>query len=408
MKIFKKLFYLAVILLIFSPAIDSELASAQCNIFDFPLIQKNNLLFFSCELGEIQKLDYQNNISSVPSKNNLGGFVHNFIWSPDGNNALILAENVSAATQTLELYSPEREIDSLNWWVYDLRIGKARLLNKNIISIGWTSNDEVVYNWNNATLSTAKINDLDSDKHIELANITGDSVSLDEVVSPVNLNDTILFPIKKGFYTLNLSNKKVKYYLLSDGIQKIIANTFEQNIFIIKSGNSLYKFTISDENISALEKEFSATDLAFLNKNSLVIVEADGKAYSYDIQSKVKTMILLNLSGAISGVFSMGNEDEFIFTIGNNVYRKNIKNDSSVLLIGKESNNIVQPETSSATQSDQNKEPGSSLTPVEQQQTAAPQESKIGSIMTIIIITILMAIGIFTAIYLMYLRKNKK
>ncbi|MFA6047409.1 MAG: hypothetical protein WCV59_01795 [Parcubacteria group bacterium] len=370
----------------------SNFAFAQCQTFDFTLTKNSNFLFFNCDKGEIEKLDNNNNISSVPRDKSLGGFVHNFIWSPDGTKALILSENVLAVLQKLELYSPQRELNSLNWWIYDLDTKKATLLDKKIISIGWASNDQVVYDWDNKNISIASINDPGFKKFTKLTDITGDSDDLNLIVSSVNMGNFTVFPMKKGFYAINSSEKKATYHPLAGGIQKIISDPFEQKYFIIKSGDSIYKYTPRDGNLAATDDAFSATDLAFLNSDSLVIVDTDGKVYSYDISTKTKLPITLTASGKVSRVFSAGNKEEFIFTIGSNIYRENTENKSSFLL---------------RAGSEQKPTASSSVATQPSDNSVAQTTTQTSKIVYIILIALLIMIVIFVVLVVLKRRKRE-
>ena len=56
----------------------------------------------------------------------------------------------------------------------------------------------------------------------------------------------------------------MKHYTLTGGVQKILADPFEQKYFVIQSGSSLDKF--QDEKLSVVDESFSAGDLAFYDK----------------------------------------------------------------------------------------------------------------------------------------------
>lgn len=299
-----------------------------CNTFDFPSLQKNNLYFFNCNTGEVEKFDTQNSLTAIPAQNNLGGSVSAFIWSPDGKKALVLSANISAAMQNMEFYSPDRGIDSLNWWLYDLTTGQATLLDKNILSAGWASDTTIVYNSDNAAFYTTGAN---FESPVKLADIGQDSDNLNDIVAPVNLGGITVFPMEKGFYSINVGQKSATYYSLPDGIQKILADPFQADYFIIQSGNTLYKFTISNQQLSAIDNNFSANDLAFLNQGVLVIVGRDGKVYSYNINSKVKSLIPLKASGVVYRVFSLVSPESFVFTIGQAIYRGNSSGTTTLL-----------------------------------------------------------------------------
>lgn len=378
---------------------------AQCNTFDFPSVQSGNVLFYNCDFGEIQKFDAQNKISPVPNTENFGGFVHNFIWSPDTSKALVLAENISATVQNLDFYSSEREYDSLNWWMYDFETGKTVLLDKNIISIGWGSSSEVIYNWNNKDLSGAKINDSGLSDYSKLADISGDENNISTIVSPASLDDTLIFPMQKGFYGINLNRKETKHYSLASGIKKLLPNTFSKNYFIIESGNSLYQFTASEEALDVVNTNFSAADFSFLAGDSLAVVGTDGKVYSYNLDTKTKTFIQPNISGNVSRVFSTEKENEFLFVIGKNIYRKSIK-DNSTTLLGQDWNSSGEHPLSATQTIQPSGGNTSNLIPVEQKQATPSYDTKFKSIALYIIIFVAL-VAVIIIVYLIYTRKKK-
>jgi len=329
----KKIVFTMITLILFA-AFGKTTWAEQCGSFNFPLIQQDSVVFFNCDLGEMQKFDSQGMLSSVPGKENLGGFIRNLLWSPDETKALILSENVSAALQVLKFYSPERELNSLNWWLYDFNTGEARLLDKEIISIGWASSNEVVYNWENRNLSIAKIDSPRFSDYTNLTDITNDSNDLDTAAAPLIAADTVIFPMKRGFYKITPSKREATYHSLSEGLKKIAANPFDKAVFVIQSESSLYKFTAPSESLEIISSPFSAIDLAYVNDNSLAILEKDKQTYSFDLNSAVKNPLPLNISETASGLFSAGNAGEFIFVSGNNIYRKTVTLDSP-MLVGK-------------------------------------------------------------------------
>ena len=111
MNMAKKIFYSSIattaLFLFFSGSVFAQ----DCNTFDFPLIQNNNILFFNCDSGELQKFDAQNKLSSVPGQKSLGGFVHSLAWSPDGSRALVLAEECFCSDAGIRIFL--RLIESL-------------------------------------------------------------------------------------------------------------------------------------------------------------------------------------------------------------------------------------------------------------------------------------------------------
>ena len=340
----------------------------------------------------------------VSGTEQLGGFIHNFVWSPDGTKALALAENVTATVQTLEFFSPQRKANSLNWWLYDFKTGKAVLLDEKIVSIGWASNDEAVYNWGNKDLSLASLDNSGLSNNIKLADITSDSNNLDSIIPPVGMNGLVAFPLQKGFYAVALGRKTAKYYSLAGGVQKVLADPLEQKYFIILSSGSLYKFTVPDDNLTVADNIFSAADLAFLGKDSLVTAGTDGRVYSYDLNTKIKTLISMNVSADISRVFSAANSGEFLFVVGKNIYKKSLK-DNSTTLLGQDWNTAEKPlspapqssspQTTQSSGKNPSSESGATLTPAEQQQAAAPANNKSNLvILSIAVLFILLIIGI--------------
>lgn len=309
---------------------------ARCDIFNFPHAKNNDVLFFSCETGEIMKTSENGKFETLSGQKSLGSGVSHFLWSPDGTKALILAENISAAKQELELSTREREINSLNWWVYDLESGKSSLLDKNIVSIGWISSDEVIYNWTNQDISTAKINDPSLKEHKKIAAIKDDSNDIEKIVPPASLHGTVIFPLEKGFWAIDTKQPEAKYFPLPSGIQKAISGKEGAGFFLVQSGNSLQKYIISEKKIVEIDASFSAASAAIVDKKTLVIVDAGGKLHSYDTDTKETKPIAINVPGKVSEVFPAKNSREFIFSTGNAIYKKNIDSGQTTKILSEE------------------------------------------------------------------------
>ncbi len=325
----KKILFLTLILVIF---FTPSLLAAQCNLFEFPKITKGqDITFFDCDTGDFNIFTKENTLNPVPAKKSLGAFIHNLIWSPNGESVLILSENVSAAKQELTFYSPNRRLNSLNWWIYNINTGEALLLDEHILLASWISDDEIIYNWDNKNFARARINNLG--QFAKIADITQDQNSLSglSTFQPVVLNDIIFFPMEKGFYSLRLDNKESFYNPLPENIKKAIINNFTNNSVVIQTEKALSSFSFSENILKSIDADFNAKDIAFYNQDSLVIADDNGQVYSYDINSKTKTRILLASSGEVSRVYSSGQSDEFLFVIGQNVYRKIIDGKDTML-----------------------------------------------------------------------------
>jgi len=372
----------------------AKAASAQ-STFDFPSVRNGEILFYNQDFGEIQKFDSQNKISQVPGAENFGGFVHNLVWSPDGNRTFVLAENIQPAVGELTFYAPERPYGSLNWWVFDFDSKKATLLDKNILSIGWLSDNQAVYNWNNLNFSIVEFADSAPGVHTILAGIKTDSNDLNSVISPVSASGILLFPMKQGFYAIGANGKEIRYHAPAGGIQKVLTGIFGQNYFLVQSGNYLYKFTGEDQSLTSLDIPFPVTDMAFFGKNSLVVTKADKQAYLYDTEAKNSTPVSPGVPGSVSRIFSSGVENEFLFVVGKNIYR--FSKNSSALLGLDWNTGGEHPLDSSPNQPAQSPQTpstnGTSLTPVPAAQPNAPAESTKKNYAAIAIIAILAAIA---------------
>ncbi|GEM_PF-1375638 len=407
MTLFQKTLRVTIFITIFFiSSVFTKPASAQlatCNTFDFPSVQNNILRFFNCDSGEVQEFNGQNALVSISGQENLGGGVHSFVWSPDGKKAFVLSENVLAAVQTLKFYSSNRELNSLNWWSYDLDTDQATLLDKDILSLGWASNNAVIYNLNNKALY---VSNADLSNPVKLMDIKGDSSDINDILASVSLGGVTIFPMEKGFYSVETSSHIATYFPLSGGIQKIITDPFKEDYFIIKSGSALYKFTVADKKLVSINDSFSADDMSFLNNSNLIIVGKDGKAYSYDISSKAELPIPLKAAGNIFKVFFLGNPDEFVFTIGKKIYKG--KTDGSITLLsvdGIASSSSEIPNNNSLSQKQPLSTPANTATV---NTTTANQSSADNSLSPTALITILVIVLVIIGVVLIYKRVSSK
>lgn len=324
----------------------AQKASTQCDSFSFPNINNTGASFFSCETGELKTYSLKNeSVVSTPRKESLGGFIHKLVWSPDGKKILVLAENIPAAKQQTAFTSPERELGSLNWWLYNLDTSKSTLLAKDIILAGWISNNEIVYNWNNDNLFKADTNNLT--KYTELTKLTPNSNTLDDSLIPLTTSKAIIFPIKNGFYKINPSSNKADFFSLSSPVFESIVNQFNSSEVIFRLNSSLVRFNIDNDKIETIDTSFSGHNIIFYQINSLAFLGDNDRIYIYYFDSGKKEL-LSSTANTVDKIFPLPIEGEFLFIIGDSLY-KNFPYENPKLLMG-QSKNITAEKTATQTE----------------------------------------------------------
>lgn len=298
----------------------------QCNYSSSLTKGNESLLLYNCKKGEIERIDQNDAVLSLEEeRESLGGFVHAIAWSPDGNRAFVLSENIFPAKQTIAFSTLLREKESLNWWLYDMTSGSAVLLDKEILSIGWASNSSAIYNWDNKEIRTAKIQTSSFEEPKTITTLQSSTNILEHILPPLSSDSQTLFPLEKGFYIIQKSSE-AKYIDLPDGVKKIALNPFNTSIFLVHSNNTL--FSLDEKgNFSTLDADFPFIDFSFLDANLLAVADKDGNPFSYALDTQTETPLFL---GGYKGIMQILQtyKGKCLFVSGDNTYIYTLERES--------------------------------------------------------------------------------
>lgn len=305
-----------------------------CDYFGFPFVSGDSarITFFDCETGQLRVYD-ANGTSVVPleSEKNLGGFVQKLNWSPDGNRALILAENVSAAKQELMFRTSDRELNSLNWWLYDVRTDRAELLDGHVIDAGWVSADRIIYDWDNSKLSVSDIADLG--KFEKIADIPDSYIRTpDDGLSPVSSGSTVVFPMKKGLFSVSDGGHRATFIPVDGSIMRIVANPFTPDDYAVWTDSGMFRLNSASGSFRRIDSGLTVRDIVYYAPDTLALLVGNGTVYVHDMTSG-KEDVLMNVTGSVGKIFSIAREREILFTSGSEVFKK-VGTESAVSLRG--------------------------------------------------------------------------
>jgi hypothetical protein len=316
-----------------------------CDYFGFPFVLGSSaqITFFDCETGQLRMYDANGStVIPIESGKNLGGFVHKLVWSPDGNRVLILTENIAAAKQELKFYSQNRALNTLNWWLYDIQNDRAELLDGHIIDAGWISANRIIYDWDNTKLSMSDISALGTfEKVLDLP--VSSVRTMTDGLYPVASGTTVVFPMKTGVYSVQENGHRSVFLPTEGSVLRVVANPFSKDDFVIQTDAGIFRLDATEGVYHRLDSVSSARDMIYYAPDALALLVGEGSVYVHDMTSG-KEEALVNVTGKIGKIFSIGHEKEFLFTSGTAVFKK-VGSETEVSLpgIGPEAGAIGSP-----------------------------------------------------------------
>jgi hypothetical protein len=314
----KSLLFLVVIFL-FSVPFFSKASS--CITYGQPFFhsmdQPNNILAYNCEEGVIKDLDIGKFlVSDVSGTDDLGSFIHKLVWSPDGENVAILAENVSPAIRNLKLFSSDKNDGELLWWIYNLKSHQAAILPDGILSIGWLDGNNLVYNFQNTEIRKININNVG--QPVKLISPLKGKNNLEDDLVPAMLGENMIFPLDHGFYVINKSNGNAEFKAIDKIIKGISVDYFSSNVFAIETDAD---FRIYGNNAEILKINQIFSHPVFVSSNLILGVKNDGAVYSFDeAQKKFEKYAPFKISNPAYLYSANGEADLFAITAEGNVY----------------------------------------------------------------------------------------
>ncbi len=293
-----------------------------CDTFAFPSVSSdgNTITFFSRETGDLRQYDVQGAVaSSLERRLSLGGSVLKIVWSPDGKRMLLLAENVPAAKQELRFLSQDRDMDSLNWWLYDPATDDAVLLDAGIVDAGWLPDGRIVYDWNDVELSVTDMSNPGT--HVRLAALSGAGRKTDDALGVATSSGRAVFPANNGIYDLGADGLTVRFFPTEAAVTGVAANPFDPDRFLVSTASGPILFDATSGRLEKIDTALSVRQSVFIGKTSVALSVADGKVYSHDIGTDSESVIL-NVSDPVDDIFGTGREGEFLFTSGEQVFKR--------------------------------------------------------------------------------------
>lgn len=296
---------LAVIIYMPRPSLSQDALNQDGN-FLYPKLTNNLLLYYDREAGAIHYAlmpDVDGLISTEGSVEGLGGFIDQLSWSPDVSHMAVRAENILLAKTELPFYSNTRKDGSKNWWVYEPETKLSTLMDSKIQNVGWLSNEEIIYNFDNKTIARAPINNLDNFQTI--ANINQGSVPI-YPINPVITETHALFPSNHGVYTINLKENSYKFFETTDVLKNIIKNPYIDDRALLITEGGLSLLTLSSNTVETLIQKTISSEAAFYNASDIVFVGSDGTLYNYNIDKKEESKLEINTSSFVpSNVYAL-------------------------------------------------------------------------------------------------------
>jgi outer membrane protein assembly factor BamB len=294
----------------------------ECDQFSFPFVAEDadQVFFLDCRTGDIRKYDVSGNkVAVLPYRYNLGGFVQKLVWSPDASRVFVLAKNVAAAKQKLLFSTPERELDSLNWWSYDIGEDSASLLDENVVSIGWLSDGRVVYNWDNKSISVADARDLDLYERLIPLSSARDTIG--GSVIPAYSDTGTVFPSGTGLYDIRRDDLQIEYHDLGSEIISLSPDFFDPNTFVVRTMSGFFIFNRSAAGIRKLDISSDIREVVFYDQQTLAMLSSNGKVYRYNTENGEQNVIV-GTSTPVEKLFSFHREGEILYVSDGMVYKK--------------------------------------------------------------------------------------
>ncbi|NTW15205.1 MAG: hypothetical protein HGA38_02420 [Candidatus Moranbacteria bacterium] len=312
-------------------------ASAQvcCRTFGFPFVADdgNEVAFYQQQTGGLFRYDISSDAAlPIGESRNLGGSIKKLSWSPDGSRILVLSGNLPAVKQELPFRTPDRDLDSLNWWLYELSTEKQTLLGAGVVDAGWLPDGRIVYNWKNETVSVSSESDLS-----RFANVAtlppGSDRKAEDGLSTVTSSSYAVMPVSSGIYVLGTDGASVRFFDAGSEVVDVFADVFDPTVFLVRTGSGLRLFDATAGRFRDVTTTVSVRDVAFIGRSVLAVLASDGRVHSISIDSG-KEGVILSPADTIDRIFSTGKEGEFLFTSGDRVFKRIAGSSSSVELPG--------------------------------------------------------------------------
>lgn len=315
-------FLVGVIFLLSAFADSAGAASECCQTFGFPLVSvdTSTITFYSRKTGDLFRYDVSGSAAESLGRGlSLGASIKKIVWSPDGKRMLLLAENVPAAMQELRFLSQDRDIDSLNWWLYDPATDDAVLLDAGIVDAGWLPDGRIVYDWNDVELSVMDVSHPGT--HVRLAALSGAGRKTDDALGVSTSTSRAVFPANNGIYDLGADGSTVRFFPTEAAVTGVAVNPFDPDRFLVSTASGPILFDATSGRLEKIDTTLSVRQSVFIGKTSAALLVADGKVYSHDIGTDSESMIL-NVSDPVDDIFGTGREGEFLFTSGEQVFKR--------------------------------------------------------------------------------------
>jgi hypothetical protein len=308
--------------------------------FLYPSFAVNNeILYFDQYAGAIVKQNVITGEKSeifdlIPSATNLVSI------SPEQSKILLYPPNISFPKYQAPFFDSSRKSPDNQWWVYDFNTTNKILLDDKINLVGWYSDNEIIYVFNNKDITVAPTNDL-SKFNILYSNIPSNVDINKQIIA--NDNHQII-PLVDGYL---VGNKKNFVYQKSTNYQ-ISANP-KLNYFLEYNNSQIKVFDWDSKQVGSIIN-ISNRKALLLNNDTIAILATNGNLIQYNLQGQEQSNVSLN--PIVTDIYSVDQSgNELLINQNNQIRTYNLlKKEQGTILL---STNTPTPNTDTNSETEQ-------------------------------------------------------
>lgn len=261
------------------------------SIIEYNLKQNNTINTYNIFLSEEEAFQILTN-ESISQEWQGEDIIQNIIFARNNKKALLYTKNIllPQINQTYPFYNPNTSEENL-WWIYDFNTNDAIPLSPRFTSVGWYSDNQIIYVFDNTEIAVAPIDTLG-----DFRVLSQDIPAPVDPLRPIIANsERQLIPLETGYLIGNRG--EFRFYPSSGQAQALTSH----EKFLVHSSTQIDILDWKGNRVERLVNLKPLMKAQMVSNDTLLILFEDGTVVKYSLNGV--TEVLSISEGFIDDMF---------------------------------------------------------------------------------------------------------